>query len=118
MDNQLVTVAAVAVTGLITQITTVFRERRNRKWQVEDRNNTTAAVASVLTDHNAEIKTCTLSTTAQVLGAVEQGRAASEAAFSEANNLNQKILALNERLDHLQQALPCMASMTVSSGAD
>lgn len=108
MDSNVITVAAVAVSGLLTQFVTIYRDRqkrrvevRNREWDVEDRRNkaqeTVAALARVVDDTQAQ--------TNQVLGAIQANTEISVNAFSAANSTNTKILKVHARIDALSATL-------------
>lgn len=83
------TLIAIGLTSLITQLITIYRERRNRRWDREDRELKARGVLDELVAHNERVSEAT-------------GRA-----MSEANSTNQKIAALQDRLEALIDALPC-----------
>ena len=110
MENTLITGVTMAACTVLAQLVTWFRERRARKWDIEDRKAKAIALAEELKRQNDALAHANSRRTGEVLDEIQRNTNISSLAFSEANGTNRKILALNTRMDKLVDiftALPC-----------
>lgn len=119
MDAVALGIVAAIIGQIVTLITLVYnskqqrlREERNHRWEVEDRAalatkvvQTSDALAAKVLQTSDALASTVVQTTAGIQAAIadntiktEQATTAAHEAFKEANNVNNKISDLNNRL--------------------
>lgn len=108
MDNNVITGITVGVSAIVTQLVTVFRERkkrqtevRNREWDIQDRAAKAEQAQKGLDAQTAAVGQQTLAQTEQVLGELQKNTDISVNAFNAANDVNTKIVKIHGRIDGL-----------------
>ncbi len=99
LDTNLIIIGTVALSSVITQLLNVYRERRNRKWDIEDRAAKAGVVASALATQADRLAHTTNTQAAVVLHEIQKNTEISKAAFNEANDTNAKIAQVHARID-------------------
>jgi len=90
----LITTIAGIVTTILTTFVSIYRENRNRKWDLEDRRTARDEQRNLIVENTAE-QTKVLSTM------IDENTELSKKAFTEANNFNNKLIALANQFDAL-----------------
>jgi hypothetical protein len=103
--NQVMTLITVVGTGVGTVLLQMWREARNRRWAMEDRQILAAELAAK-TKHDHDVLAANLERERanqhrfrqETKTAIEGVHQAADAAYKEANHVNNKIGDLNEQL--------------------
>lgn len=95
----------IVATGVGTVLAQMYRETRNRRWAIEDRERVAAELAATLKSETQALATTLTKETvaarkavAENTVAIQEVKVAADAAYKEANHVNLKISDLNERL--------------------
>lgn len=83
MSSELITICAIAASGLISQLLAMYRERRNRAWNQEDRAAKQAELNAQLALHNQQLE--------YTLAELRKNTRISQAAYDEASETKTRI---------------------------
>jgi hypothetical protein len=112
LDPNVFTGIAVALSGVVTQSLNIYRERRhrrdeveNRKWDLQDR---AAKAEHTVETVKAAVETTTTQTN-KVLEKIQENTQISSHAFLASNDLNTKLLKVHRRMDDMDGAVVAAA---------
>ncbi len=97
----IITTVTGIITTLLTTIVGIYRENRNRRWDLQDRENARRELEGKVLGQQQSIEFKTNEQTKVLTNLINENTNISANAFKEANGLNLKLVELSHRFDSM-----------------
>jgi hypothetical protein len=96
----------ILVTTIAGFLYNIYRENRNRRWDIEDRERVRRDISEKVDQSKRELASATLATHHTLIEKIDENTEVSKQAFHEANDVNQKIANLAKAIDSVRRPDP------------